>query len=390
MIIKNAKVFREEGAFYNGDIVMCGEIFVSHAAHSSHAEHAAYTAAAADGEVLDASGCYAIPGLIDIHQHGCVGYDFSKAPVDGIREMVRYQALNGITAVCATTATLPEDSLMAACRRIVSTDEPHGAELVGVHLEGPFLSPEKRGAHNLAYIQAPDVKMVTRLQEAANGQIRMIAIAPEVLGAQEFIGAIHKEHEEIVCSLAHTVADYQTALGAFECGAWHVTHLFNAMPPLLHRDPGLIGAALDTRNVFVELICDGVHIHPSVVRAALRMFGDDRVVMISDSLMATGLSDGSYEFAGLVIDVHGDRAVLAGTDVLAGSTTHLMDCMRKVVGEMGIPLESAVKCVSVNPAKSIGIFDRYGSITPGKYADLVILNEDLSIRTVFLKGKTLF
>ena len=385
MIIKNAKIFREEGAFHRGDIVMCGEIFAAHEAHEAHATHAAV-----EEEILDASGCYAIPGLIDIHQHGCVGYDFSNSSADGIREMVRYQALNGITAVCATTATLPEDDLNAACRRITSVDEPYGAELTGVHLEGPFLSPKKRGAHNLAYIQAPDVQMVKRLQEAANGRIKMVAIAPEVRGATEFISAIYKEHPEIVCSLAHTEADYQTALAAFECGAWHVTHLFNAMPPLLHRDPGLIGAALDTRKVFVELICDGVHIHPSVVRATLNMFGDDRVVMISDSLMAAGLSDGSYEFAGLVIDVHGNRAVLAGTEVLAGSTTHLMDCMRKVVGEMGVPLESAVKCVSVNPAKSIGIFDRYGSITPGKYADLVILNEDLSIRTVFLKGKMLF
>jgi len=183
-------------------------------------------------------------------------------------------------------------------------------------------------------------------------------------------------------SIAHTEADYDTAIGAFEKGASHVTHLYNAMNPYTHRAPGVVGAAADTRKVEVELICDGVHIHPAAVRTTFKIFGDDRIILISDSMMATGLEDGEYSLGGQAVKVVGNLATLQdGT--IAGSATNLMDCMRTAVLKMGIPMESAVKCASANPAKSVGIYDQYGSITPGKMASLVLLKkEDLAIKQV--------
>ena len=193
----------------------------------------------------------------------------------------------------------------------------------------------------------------------------------------------------MVLSLAHTATDYDTAVLAFEKGASHVTHLYNAMNPFTHRAPGLVGAAADTKKVEVELICDGVHIHPAAVRATFNLFGDDRIILISDSMMATGLEDGDYSLGGQAVKVVGNLATLKdGT--IAGSATNLMDCMRTAVLKMGITRESAVKCAAVNPAKSVGIYDRCGSITPGKRANVVLLQkEDLSLRQVILEGKPL-
>jgi N-acetylglucosamine-6-phosphate deacetylase len=199
-----------------------------------------------------------------------------------------------------------------------------------------------------------------------------------------FIDAVK---DEVVLSLAHTMADYDTAREAFLRGASHVTHLYNAMPPLHHRNPGVIGAARDAENCRVELICDGIHLHPSTVRATFAMFGADRIILISDSMRAAGLSDGQYTLGGQDVSVCGPRAVLAdGT--IAGSVTNLMACLRTAVRKMGIPLADAVTCATMNPAKEIGIYDFCGSITPGKVADLVLLDKDLNVQAVYLNGKT--
>ncbi|MDR2182763.1 MAG: N-acetylglucosamine-6-phosphate deacetylase [Clostridiales bacterium] len=371
-IIKNAKVFRADGAFQQGDVAIDGEYFSD---------------ASAGGTEIDAGGRYAIPGLIDVHLHGCVGRDFTEADVDGIAKMARYQAENGITAICPTTFTLPEAQLDQACRNIAAAcDTPEAAAIAGIHLEGPFFSPHKAGAQNPAYMQPPNIQMVERLQAAAGGLVKILSIAPEMPGAMELIDVFA---DEIVCSLAHTTANYEIATEALARGARHITHLYNAMPPLGHREPGVIGAALDSPHCNVELICDNVHIHPAVVRATLRMFGDDRVIMISDSMAAAGLGEGTYEIGGLAVDVRGNTARLANNGPIAGSVSNLMQCVRTAVTQMNIPLAQAVKCASVNPAKAIGIFNERGSIAPGKYADLVLLNADLSIHAVYLRGKIL-
>ena len=228
-----------------------------------------------------------------------------------------------------------------------------------------------------------DYEYFSQLQKAANGLIKLVDIAPEEPGAMEFID---RAKGEVVISLAHTASDYDTAREAIEHGASHATHLYNAMPPLNHREPGVIGAVRDSEKCHPELICDGVHIHPSVIRATFAMFGADRMILISDSMRATGLEDGEYTLGGQPVTVRGNLATLHdGT--IAGSATNLMDCMRFVVKTVGIPLETAVMCATENPAKEIGIFNEVGSISVGKRADFVLLDQKLNIAAVYIDGK---
>ena len=378
MIIKNASVYTEDGRFINKDIWIEEDRFVDCEQKVS------------DKTVVDAAGCYAIPGLTDIHFHGCVGHDFCDGTREAIDAMAAYEASVGVTNIVPATMTLGEDTLLEICKAAKAYREEgpkeKRARLCGINMEGPFVAPSKKGAQNGAYIRTPDIEMFDKLNEASGFMVKLIAIAPEVEGAMEFI---EERHDEVVMSLAHTATDYDTAVLAFEKGANHVTHLYNAMNPYTHRAPGLVGAAADTHKVEVELICDGVHIHPASVRTTFKMFGDDRIILISDSMMATGLEDGDYSLGGQAVKVVGNLATLQdGT--IAGSATNLMDCMRTAVLKMGIPLESAVKCAAVNPAKSVGIYDQYGSITPKKKANVVLLKkEDLSLREVILEGQLL-
>lgn len=378
MIIKNASVYTEDGRFLRKDIYIEGDVFVHDAQEVS------------DQTQIDAAGCFAIPGLTDIHFHGCVGHDFCDGTMEAIRAMASYEASVGVTNIVPATMTLGEETLFDICRTAkayVETQSQEGkARLYGINMEGPFVALSKKGAQNADYVRKADIAMFDRLNEASGHMVKLLAIAPEEEGAMDFI---EKKHGEVVLSLAHTATDYDTAVLAFEKGASHVTHLYTAMNPFTHRAPGLVGAAADTKKVEVELICDGVHIHPAAVRATFNLFGDDRIILISDSMMATGLEDGDYSLGGQAVKVVGNLATLKdGT--IAGSATNLMDCMRTAVLKMGIPMESAVKCAAVNPAKSVGIYDRCGSITPGKRANVVLLQkEDLSLRQVILEGKPL-
>ena len=269
------------------------------------------------------------------------------------------------------------------CRTVRDFSCAEGADLCGLYLEGPFISKAKKGAQNESYICAADTEMLKRLQEFSGNMVRTVVVAPETEGAMEFI---RQNKNQVRISLAHTTADYETSKQALSLGASQLTHMFNAMPPLSHRAPGPIGAAADDGDCMVELICDGVHVHPSVVRTAFKIFGDDRIVLISDSMRATGMADGTYDLGGQAVTVTGNLAVLEdGT--LAGSVTNLMDCLRTAVTSMGIPLASAVKCAAANPARAIGMFQDYGTLDPGKYANIVILGKGLDTKAVFLRGK---
>lgn len=347
------------------------------------------SAASGDAQVLDASGCYVIPGLIDVHFHGCVGEDFSDATPDGLQKMADYELSRGVTYICPAGMTLPEDQLKRICENAAAhkVKAARGADLAGLHLEGPFLCEAKKGAQNGAFLHDPDIDMLRRLQKAANGLVKLVTVAPEQPHAGEFIRGAAADG--ITVSIGHTTADYETACAAMEAGANHCTHLFNAMPSFTHRSPGVIGAAFDHPATRVELICDGIHIHPSVVRATFGLFGAERVVLISDSLRATGMPDGQYPFGGQEIVVHGNRATLAhDPNTLAGSVTDLMGCLRQAVA-FGIPLADAVRAASYNPAQAIRIDNRAGSLDIGKEASLVLLDkEDLSIRTILFRGET--
>jgi len=345
------------------------------------------SSASGDGQVLDASGCYVIPGLVDVHFHGCVGEDFSDATPDGLQKIADYELSRGITYICPAGMTLPEDQLTRICENAAAhrAKASAGADLAGLHLEGPFLCDAKKGAQNGAFLHDPDIEMLRRLQKAADGLVKLVTVAPEQPHAGEFIRGAAADG--ITVSIGHTTADYEIACAAMDAGASHCTHLFNAMPSFTHRAPGVVGAAFDHPAVKVELICDGIHIHPSVVRAVFRLFGAERVVLVSDSLRATGMPDGQYPFGGQEIVVHGNRATLAhDPNTLAGSVTDLMGCLRQAVS-FGIPLADAVRAAAYNPAQAIGIDDRAGSLEPGKEASLVLLDQkDLSIRSILFRG----
>ena len=378
MIIRNALVYGEDKTFSRLDIRIEEDVFT---------EICPSLAPSENESVLDADGLYAIPGLIDIHFHGCMGHDFCDGTVEAIDAITRYEASCGVTSVCPATMTVSPESLVqvmdAARTYNESPARPGQASLVGINMEGPFISEAKKGAQAAEHILLCDEALFCSLQERSGGLIKLVDIAPENEGAMEFIDALH---DKVTISLAHTTADYQTAKEAYDRGARHATHLYNAMPPFTHRAPGVVGAAFDSPHCRAELICDGVHIHPSVVRATFQLFGDDRMILISDSMRAAGMEDGQYTLGGQDVAVKGKYATLVSDGALAGSVTNLMDCMRTAVKEMQIPLESAIACATMNPAKAIGIYDRYGSISTGKIANLVLLDQDLNLRQVIIHG----
>lgn len=337
-------------------------------------------------EAFDARGCYVIPGLIDLHFHGCMGHDFCEGTHEAFHALCCYEASRGVTAVCPATMTFPEEKLSQVMTQAASfKPAPHESALVGINMEGPFISHGKIGAQNPAYVQPCDASMIRRLQTLSGGLIKLVDIAPEQEGALEFI---REMHDEVRISVAHTCADYQQAHDAFAAGARHVTHLCNAMPPLLHRAPGPIAAAFDAPQVSVELICDGVHIHPAMVRCMFGLFGDDRVILVSDTMEATGLVDGSYELGGQQVLVRGREARLA-TGALAGSVSDLMTCLQRAVRDMHVPLESALKAATENPARALGLGNERGFIKAGYAADFVVLDKDLEIKQVFIRGNEL-
>lgn len=370
MIIKNVQWYTEDRVFEEGDIIINDGLFAEEAMEGD--------------EVIDGEGCYAIPGLVDVHFHGCVGADFCDGTPEAIDTIAKYEASQGITTIVPATMTLSEEELMKIMSNAGNYNSEEGAILAGINMEGPFISAAKKGAQAETHIRKPDATMFRKLQATSGGLIKLCDIAPEEEGAMEFIEAVR---DEVNVSFAHTTADYDTAKKGYDLGACHATHLYNAMPAFAHRDPGVIGAARDSEHVMVELICDGVHIHPAVVRATFEMFGENRVVMISDSMRATGLSDGLYTLGGQDVKVVGKLATLVSDGAIAGSATNLMDCVRTAVFDMDIPLETAIGCATANPAKSVGLYDKYGSIKAGKVGNVVLLNYDLSLKAVIIKGK---
>ncbi len=372
--IINGLVFQEEGSFVPGTVFIHGERIVS------EQEYAALTG---DECVIDADNAYVIPGLTDIHFHGCMGADCCDGTADAFRTIASYELSQGVTSITPATMTMSEEVLSRICLAAKDFECGDGSDFCGLYMEGPFISIAKKGAQNEKFIHPADTSMLQRLQDISGNKIRTVVVAPETEGAMEFI----KENAgKINISLAHTTADYDTAKEALSCGASELTHMYNAMPPFTHRAPGPIGAAADNENCMVELICDGVHIHPAVVRTSFKIFGDDRIILISDSMRAAGMEDGEYDLGGQKVIVKGNLAILEdGT--IAGSVTNLMDCLRTAVLKMGIPLASAVKCAAVNPVRAIGMTKDYGTLSPGKYANIVLLDKELSITQIIHHGK---
>lgn len=405
MIIRNGLVFQEDKTFAKKDIVIKNGRIVE--------------AGEPGEEIIDATGLYVLPGLIDIHSHGAVGYDFSDGEAEGLKEILVYQYAHGVTSYCPTSMTLEREKLLEVfkqagkfinieeeiilpdkcgnnseiCKQEINgkwkseacQEERKLARIAGFHMEGPFLDASKKGAHREEDILPPDVDFFRECNEACGNRIRLVTVAPNAAGAVEFIRKIAGNQRQadtnsaVTVSLGHTATDYNTAKDAFTAGATHVTHLFNAMSPMNHRNPGLIGAAAENENCMAELICDGVHVHESMVRAAFKLF-PGRIVLISDSMRAAGLADGEYGLGGQQVIVRGNLATLSdGT--IAGSVTNLFDCMRKAIS-FGVPAEEAVAAATMNPAKSIGIFGEVGSLTPGKRADVILVDKAWKLKKV--------
>lgn len=338
-------------------------------------------------DAVDLHGAYVIPGLIDVHNHGNSGADFSDGDYDGLVKMAEYLAKNGVTSFAPASMTLPYDVLakaFATARRLAD-EAPEGASaLRGIQMEGPFFSEKKKGAQNGAYLRDPDFAAFSKLYHDCGGLVRIVDVAPELPGACEFI---RQAKELCTVSIAHTDANYDEARAAVEAGVTHLTHLFNAMPALHHRKPGVIGAAAEADQVSAEIISDGQHIHPSAVRLAFRLFGAERMVLISDALRCCGMPDGEYELGGQAVFLKGGVARLAdGT--IAGSATNLYDCMLRAIS-FGIAKEDAVRAATWNPARQIGCLDVVGSIADGKRADFVVCDENLTRKAVWLAGKEL-
>ena len=373
MIIRNANVFFHDQGFQQTSIGMEGDRIVSLSGGS--------------GKEIDASGKYLIPGLIDLHIHGANNADFCDGTYEAMATIGRYEAYQGVTSFLGTCMTTYPDVLRTsfqAASAYMDTPVAQGAIMRGINMEGPFLSKEKKGAQLEECCIPYDDALFMELWEISKHRIKLMDICPEYEGN---LDAIEKVSKLTTVSLAHTTADYELSKEAFRRGATHVTHLFNAMPPFHHRKPGLIGAAIEDANQ-VEMICDGYHLHPAVVKAMFQIFAPQRrICMISDSLRAAGMADGVYELGGQEVHVQNGHATLAdGT--IAGASICLMEALQTAIG-YGLPIHDAITAATYTPARVLGLEKEIGSIQPGYRADCVLLNEDFSVANVILGGEVI-
>ena len=337
-------------------------------------------------DAIDLEGATVIPGLIDCHIHGSMLADASDGCYEDLKKEAKYLAEQGITGFAPTTMTLPYDILEKAFATglRLKKEAPEGhARIMGIQMEGPYFSYKKRGAQNADYLKEPDFEGFRKLWEGCEGLVRIVDVAPELPGAAEFV---EKASKLCTVSIAHTDCTYDHAKAAVDAGVTHLTHLYNAMPGIHHRNPGVIPACVENENVQAEIICDGYHIHPASVRLAFTMF-KNRMILVSDSGRCTGQDEGyQFDLGGQMAELRGGVAKLVGTDTIACSASNMWACLRNVIS-WNIPEEEAVRAATYNPAKAIGADKVVGSIETGKVADFIITNADYSEKRVFLAGK---
>ena len=376
MFYKNARIFTKDFTFREGAFEVVDGKF------------GAVLPECVPEDAIDLQGATVIPGLVEVHSHGNSGADFSDGDYEGLKAMAKYFAQCGATSFAPASMTLPYDVLSKAFNtaKQLKEEAPEGhSRIMGIQMEGPYFSYAKRGAQNADYLKNPDFDGFKKLYDDCDGLIRIVDIAPELPGAAEFVA---KAKDLCTVSIAHTDSDYDHARATVDAGVTHLTHLYNAMPAIHHRNPGVIPACVENENVQAEIICDGYHIHPSSVRLAFTMF-KNRMVLVSDSGRCAGQPEGyQFDLGGQMAEIRGGVAKLVGTETIACSASNLWTCLANTIS-WGVPEEEAVRAATYNPAKALGVQDKIGSIETGKYADFVITNTDYSEKRVFIGGKEL-
>jgi len=339
-----------------------------------------------EAETVDASGMTVVPGFVDTHVHGGSGSDVMDGTAEAVRKIASYHARFGTTSMVATTTTESFDRIIRAVRaaRAVIERRTDGAEVVGIHLEGPYINPERRGAQNVKHVRLPSLREFKRILDESANRVRIVTLAPEIKRGVEFIAAL--KNMGIVLSAGHSNASYADMVSAIDAGITHITHIFNGMRELHHREPGIVGAALTREELTVSVIADGVHVHPNVIELLFKTKGVDNIILITDAIRAAGMSDGTYELGGLHVKVKSGVCRLA-SGTLAGSTLTMNMAVKNMIDFLDIPLSDALKMASTNAAKIIGFADSKGSLEEGKDADIAILDGDFNVKSTIVKGR---
>lgn len=340
-------------------------------------------------EIIEAKDKFVVPGYIDIHVHGGGGSDVMDGNYEAVNQIAITHSHFGTTAFLPTTMTMDKNKIIGALRSIheAKLKGTKGAEILGVNLEGPYINPEKKGAQREIDIREPSIKEFAEFNKTSGNLIRLVTIAPEMPGAMELIKYLHKQG--IIASVGHSNATYIQTQASIKAGISHVTHTFNAMRGLHHREPGVVGAALTSPKLTLEVIADGIHIYPIVLKIITKIREDEKIVLITDSMRAAGMEEGTYDLGGQEVTVNKGQARLKdGT--LAGSVLTMDKAVKNMVNKVGISLPKAIQMASLNPAKSIGMDDKKGSLELGKDADIVILNKNLETELTMVAGKVVY
>ena len=378
-LIKNGLIFNNNKNFEKKDILI----------KESKIADIQYNISENGCEVIDAEGCLVLPGFIDIHTHGGMGYDVMNLKYQDIDRLSCFFASKGVTGFLPTVMTASIEDMITAVRNINLSikNKTSGAKIIGINMEGPFISYEYKGAHLKEYIISPSISLFERLIHESGDNIKMVTIAPEVENATSFIN--HFKERGIVFCAGHTGVDYKRAVESFEKGFSHITHLFNAMAGIHHRSPGLVVAALERENITVELICDGGHVHPAMIKMVLKCKSADNIVLITDSIITAGVEKGKYNFAGKEVYIENGVAKHKN-GVIAGSTVTMIDMFKNMVQKWGVPIENCIKMATSNPSRVLRISHKKGSISCGKDADIIIIDKKMNLLITIVEGNIVY